>query len=45
MNRFLMGSAMGLMVGAGLMMMPGSRRMQRKLTREAVKMKRLMHRM
>ncbi len=45
MSRFLVGSAMGLMMGAGLMMMPGARKLQRSMTKEVGKMKRQLRRM
>lgn len=45
MNRFFAGSAMGLAVGAGLMLLPGARKLQRSVAREAGKLKRqLQHR-
>ena len=45
MSRFLVGSAMGLMMGAGLMMMPGARKLQRSMTKEVGKMNRQLRRM
>ena len=42
MNKFLFGSAMGLMVGAGLMMMPGARTLQRDAAKEFTKLKKQM---
>ena len=35
MGKFFVGSAMGLMMGAGIMMMPGARKFQRTMTKEA----------
>ena len=40
MGKFFVGSAMGLMMGAGIMMMPGARKFQRTMTKEVGKMKR-----
>ena len=38
MGKFFVGSAMGLMMGAGIMMMPGARKFQRKMKRQLRKM-------
>ena len=40
MSKFAMGSAMGFMLGAGLMMSSASGRIRRKVKHEAYKMKR-----
>lgn len=41
-NKFLFGSAMGVMLGAGLMMMPGARTVQHDAMREFRKLKKQM---
>ena len=45
MGKFFVGSAMGLMMGAGIMMMPGARKCQRTMTKEVGKMKRQLRKM
>ncbi len=45
MGKFFVGSAMGLMMGAGIMMMPGARKLQRTMTKEVGKMKRQLRKM
>ena len=42
MNKFLFGSAMGVMLGAGLMLMPGARTVQHDAMREFRKLKKQM---
>ena len=45
MNRFMTGGAMGFMLGAGMMMMPGTKALRRDMMRAADKMKRWMRSM
>ena len=45
MGRFVMGGAMGFMLGAGLMMAPGSGRMRRDVYRTLCKARRLLQQM
>jgi len=45
MNKFVMGSAMGFMLGAGLMMAPGSGRMRRDMYRTFCKARRYLQQM
>ena len=45
MSRFMMGSAMGFMLGAGLMMAPGSSRMRRDVYRAVSRARRMLSQM
>lgn len=45
MSKFVMGSAMGFMLGAGLMMTPGSSRMRRDMYRSLCKVRRMLAQM
>ncbi|MBR4082573.1 MAG: hypothetical protein IKK21_12385 [Clostridia bacterium] len=45
MSKFVMGSAMGFMLGAGLMMAPGNSRMRRDMYRSLCKVKRMLAQM